>query len=219
MSLVILALLAAILVSLTALLLLISSDWRLSLAALAIQYLGVFLLINGQWPLVMALTRLVAGWVAGAVLAMALTSLAAPMNESRDVETSESTLPRGRIAGRLQTLVGLSPGPIFYLLLNFLVWLAAFSQLNRLLTWLPALNAAQAWGGLVLVGMGLLKLCFSARPLHATLGLLTFFSGFEILYAAINAAPLTAALSAAVTLGLALAGAYLLMAPTMEAGG
>ncbi len=213
-----LAVLAAGLVSFTSLALLISSDWRLSLAALALQYIGVFLLVSWQWPLVMALTRLVAGWVGGAVLAMALTSLAASQADNRPIESSPSTRPTARLTGRVQAWIGLSPGPVFYAFMTLIVWLAILSQLPRVMTWLPMLNPAQAWGGLILAGMGILKLSYSSRPLHATLGLLTLFSGFEILYAAINATPLTAALSAGVTMGVALAGSYLLMAPSMEAG-
>jgi hypothetical protein len=48
------------------------------------------------------------------------------------------------------------------------------------------------------------------------LGLLTVLSGFEILYAAVESSILITGLLAAVTLGLAVVGAYLLTAPTME---
>lgn len=207
--------LAALLVTFTGLLLLIASDWRLSIGALAVQYIGIFILVGQEWSLVMALTRLVAGWMAGAVLAMAIVGLPPQTGSPKDLETPPTTA-RGRIRRRLQAWIGLSPGPIFYILVALLVMLAAFSQLPRVLVWIPELSLAQAWGGLVLVGLGLFKIGFSARPLHSTLGLLTLFAGFEILYAAINNAALPAAISAAVSLGLALAGAYLMMAPYME---
>jgi hypothetical protein len=48
------------------------------------------------------------------------------------------------------------------------------------------------------------------------LGLLTVLSGFEILYAAVETATLVAGLLAAINLGLALVGAYLLAAPSLE---
>jgi hypothetical protein len=47
--------------------------------------------------------------------------------------------------------------------------------------------------------------------------LLTAFSGFEIIYAVIETSLLVTGLLAVVNLGLALVGAYLLIAPTMEA--
>jgi hypothetical protein len=69
---------------------------------------------------------------------------------------------------------------------------------------------------MLLIGMGLLKLGFTVQPLQATLGILTALSGFEILYATIERSALLAGLLAGITLGLALAGAYLMMAPHLE---
>jgi hypothetical protein len=48
------------------------------------------------------------------------------------------------------------------------------------------------------------------------LGLLTVLSGFEILYSAVEVSALVTGLLAGVNLGLALVGAYLLLAPTLE---
>jgi hypothetical protein len=62
----------------------------------------------------------------------------------------------------------------------------------------------------------LLHLGLTAQPLRVVLGLLTVLSGFEILYAAVESATLVAGLLAAVNLGLALVGAYLLVAPGLE---
>lgn len=223
MALHVLLILAAGLVTLTSLLLLIASDWRLSLAALGLQYVGIFIFITQEWSLVMAATRLLAGWMAAAVLGMALLSLPQPTPRRSDPEASRRRTARDaaltgalRGARRLSAWLDLSPGPIFYGLAALLVGLAALSQLPRLQDWLPELSTAQTWGSLVLIFLGLLKTSYSAHPLHTTLGLLSLFSGFEILYAAINDTPLTAGLSAAVCLGLALVGAYLIVAPYME---
>lgn len=217
MGLEILLILAAGLVTFTGLLLLIASDWRLSLTALGLQYVGIFILIGQEWSLVMAATRLLAGWMAAAVLGMALLSLPHPSEPGRAAPTGGS---RRRAAQntvrRLQTWFDLSPGSLFYGLTALLVGLAAFSQLPRLQVWLPQLSLAQGWGSLILIFLGLLKTAYAAHPLHTSLGLLSLFSGFEILYAAINNTPLTAGLSAAVCLGLALVGAYLILAPHME---
>src|SRR4030066_129514 len=65
---------AFILVSLTATYILVSRDWRYSIAALAVQYIGVFLLVSSSWPIEMAVTKMVAGWMAGAILGIAMTS-------------------------------------------------------------------------------------------------------------------------------------------------
>jgi hypothetical protein len=210
-----LALGAAVFLTATGVLLLVVSDWRYSIGLLAAQYIGVFVLTGVEWPLVMAITRLVAGWMAGAVLGMAMLSL--PLDFQAEADVEARTSPQATLKKRRYRLSpGEAPSPVFHLLSAFLVCLAVLSQTPRILEWLPGLTTAQAWGGLILVGLGLLKLGFHAQPLHVTLGLLTLFSGFEILYAAINAEVLIAALSAAITLGVALAGAYLLLAAHME---
>ena len=69
-------------------------------------------------------------------------------------------------------------------------------------------------GAMLLIGMGLLHLGVTTRPLRVLLGLLTTLSGFELLYAAVENSVLVAGLLALVTLGLALVGAYLLDALT-----
>src|SRR4030065_2008969 len=65
---------AVLLVGLTAIFILISRDWRYCIAALALQYIGVFLLVNASWPIEMAVAKMVAGWMAGAILGIAMTS-------------------------------------------------------------------------------------------------------------------------------------------------
>lgn len=212
---------SALLLTITGVLLLMVRDWRLSIGLLAAQYVGVFILAGVEWTLTMAVTRLVAGWMAGAVLGMAILSLPESIQEAVDVEArvvvrAGPGFLRGRKRYRMSP--GEAPSPIFHLLSALIVCLAVLSQAQRTMDWLPTLGPAQAWGGLILIGLGLLKLGFHAHPLHVSLGLLTLFSGFEILYAAINSAPMLAALSASVTLGIALAGSYLLLAPHMEPG-
>ena len=65
---------AVVLVVITSVILLISQDWRMSISALAVQYVGVFVLVALDWPLEMAVSKLIAGWIAGAVLGMAAIS-------------------------------------------------------------------------------------------------------------------------------------------------
>jgi len=64
--------------------------------------------------------------------------------------------------------------------------------------------------------LGLLHLGLTSSALRVTLGLLTVLAGFEILYAAVETSVLVAGLLAAVSLGLALAGAYLLVVPSLK---
>jgi len=63
---------------------------------------------------------------------------------------------------------------------------------------------------LLLIGQGLLQLGMTADPFRVTLGLLTTFSGFDLLSSPLDNSVLVAALLTASTLGVALAGSYLL---------
>lgn len=204
---------AIIMVSLTALLLLVSPRWHISIAALAIQYGGVFLLVALHWPLEMAITKLLAGWMSGAVLGMALLSL-----PSARAENLQEPSPRARALSPEDWMPSpaLLSGRFFRLLAASLVGLIVVSAAPNLAGWAVAIDLPTAWGGLILIGLGLLHLGFTARPFRTVLGLLTALSGFEILYAAIERSVLVAGLLAGVTLGIALVGAYLMIAPQME---
>jgi hypothetical protein len=107
-------------------------------------------------------------------------------------------------------------GAFFRLLAAGLVVLVVASVAPHVAAWMPGVEMAQVWGGLMLVGIGLLHLGLTAQPLRVVLGLLTVLSGFEILYAAVEDATLVAGLLAGVNLGLALVGAYLLVSPSLE---
>lgn len=199
---------AAITVTLTALGILITVDWRASLALLALQYLSVFVLVAVEWSLTMAVTVLVAGWMTVVVLGIAMLNTPegkpGPVEKVR-VSTTESS-PVGE-----HDRIGINR-PL-YVLAAVLVGFAALTQVLRVSSWIPEIGIFQVWGGLILAGMGLLKVAYFKQPLQAMLGLLTVLAGFEIIFAAMDATPLTAGMLAGVTLGLALTGAYLLIAP------
>jgi hypothetical protein len=179
--------LAVILLVATSVSILVSRDWRWSLACLAIQYLGVMLLVDLQWPLLMAATKLIVGGMAAVTLGMSQIGVKEPLEKK--------ALPTGRL---------------FRLLAAGMVLLMAFSLAARTSTWFPGVNSYQATGGLTLLSIGLLQLGMTARPFRQILGLLTLFSGFEILYSAVEVSVLVAGLLAVIDLGIALVGAYLI---------
>ncbi len=184
-------------VSITSLMVLLSRSWRISIVFLALQYIGVFVLVALRWPLEMAVAKLVAGWMASAVLGIAASEaiLAAP----NLWQESERSWPSSRL---------------FRTLGACLVWLTVLSVAPKAASWIPGVGLPQAWGGLILIEMGLLHLGLTAHPLRVVTSLLTVLSGFEILYAAVESSALLAGLLAATHMGLALAGAYLLIAPS-----
>jgi hypothetical protein len=186
---------AVILVSLTSMYILVGKDWRYCIGALALQYIGVFLLTYAAWPLEMAITKMVAGWMAGAILGIAMTNVT---DSWRDSEKS------------------IKFGPIFRILAAFILALTITSLVFHTETWLSMINIPILWGSFILISFGLLQISLTSHPLRVIIGILTSLSGFEIIYAAVETSTLVTGLLAGVNLGLALVGAYMLITPTME---
>jgi len=182
---------AVILVAVTAIILLSSYDWRLSLSALGAMYVGVFVLVALSWPLEMAVVKLAAGWISASVLGISLINrpLAAPR--------------RRYIVSEI----------VFRISASGLMGLVAVSLTPKVLAALTNATYEQALGGLLLLGLGILHLGFTADPLRVALGLLTVLAGFEILYTVIESSALVAGFLAAINMGMALTGAYLLLLP------
>jgi hypothetical protein len=103
-------------------------------------------------------------------------------------------------------------GWLFRLFAAAIIVLIAAVVTPRVDTIMADAGSAVTDGSLLLIGMGLLHLGITGRILRVTTGLMTVLSGFEILYAAVEGSVLVAALLAVINLGLALVGAYLLIA-------
>ena len=223
--------LAVLLLAVTTLVVLTSLDWQLSIAFLALQYVGVFVLVAVTWPLAMSVTKLVTGWIAGAVLGMSITGLPPqafsgsqdsnrPGNRNKTRPDRSRSLtsrtiawfvagnqPGRRLSGRLVRVFSAA-----------MVGLAVLSVAPAATNLVSGLTVEQALGGSLLIGMGLLQLGFAPTALQIIIGLLTATAGFEIFYAAVETSTLVAGLLSVTNLGLALVGAYLLVAPNMEKG-
>ncbi|HLO28273.1 MAG TPA: hypothetical protein VK249_04010 [Anaerolineales bacterium] len=182
---------AVILIVITSSGLLLTRDWRWSIILLAVQYVGMFVLTLQHWPLGMASVKVVAGWMSAAILGMTRSNLS---NEDSD---KENNWPRGRL---------------FRLFVAAIIVLIAAVVTPRVDTVMADAGFAVTNGSLLLIGMGLLHLGTTGRILRVTIGLMTVLSGFEILYSAVEGSVLVAALLAVINLGLALVGAYLLIA-------
>lgn len=171
--------------------LLIARDWRVSVILLAIQYLSMFVLVLQHWPLGMASVKVVAGWMAAAVLGMTRSGLSVQGFDE------ESIWPRGRL---------------FRLFAAGMVGLIVLAVTPNVSTIMADAGFAVTGGSLILIGMGLLHLGITVSILRVTIGLMTVISGFEIIYSTVEGSVLVAALLAIINLGLALAGSYLLIA-------
>ncbi len=174
---------AVVLIFLAGLAFLVIRDWRWSLAALAVQYLGVFILVIGWLGLELAAIKLIAGWMATAILG--------------------ATRP-GTIAGDDR-----QAGALFKVFVYLLICLSMWAAVGGMLDWFPELLPFQGMSALILIGTGLFGMGIEKSPVRMVSGLLFFMSGFELVYAALEPSALVAGLLAAVALALALAGAYL----------
>jgi hypothetical protein len=186
---------AVFLIFITASFLLISWDWRLSITFISIQYVGVFFLVAISWPIEIAVVKVISGWMAGAVLGLAMTNV--PQDEWK-----ESPLIASNV--------------IFRILAASMAGLFAITAGASMVRLFPEVSTSQAYAGIIMIALGLLHLGLTTKPFRVILGLLTVLGGFEILYAAVESSILIAGLLATVTLGLAAVGAYLLTAPTLE---
>jgi hypothetical protein len=203
-----LALPGALLVLFTTLGLLTFQDWRVSLGILSLQYMGVFILVAIHWPFMMSLTKLIAGWIAVAVLGMAMSSIVA-VNQTLDQPTTVKNV--------FLRITGLSFSAwVFRLLTALMIVLVVLTLAPATAEWIPGIRFEQVLGAFILLGLGLLHLGLTANPLRVVIALLTTLSGFEIIYATVPISTLVAGLLAGVNLGLALIGAYLLLAPSLE---
>jgi hypothetical protein len=180
---------------------LINLDWRTSLGSLAILYLAAFWLVTRHMPFVMASTKLITGWMVVAALGMTRLSL-----QAIEAEKVETFWPRGQW---------------FRLILMCIVVLVVIGSTPRIETVIPGLGLPIIAGGLLLIGAGVLQLGVTSDLLSVILGLLTLLTGFEIIYAAVESSILVAGLLSVISLGLGIAGSYLMTAgsfpPEIEA--
>lgn len=197
---------AVILLALCAGIILISRNWRLSIFGLALQYVGVVVLIASAWTILMALTKLVAGWIACAVLAATMQDIPSqPDEEAIPVQMLN-------LAG-LKISVNHLASDLFGLLAAAMIALVVLSITPVASIWVPGITPHLAAGSVLLIGLGGLQLGMTSQPFRVILGLLTVLSGFEIIYAAVETSLLVAGLLSGVTLGLALVGSYLITGP------
>ena len=171
-----------------------SRRWMTGL--LTIQYIGVFSLVSISWPVEIAVVKLVAGWMAAAVLFLTFENIPAPAEDTR--------------------LADSLPGTFFKGFLAILIGFAVYSMVPAALRWFLGATPQQVLGGLWLLGLGLLQLGLSRDAIRIIIGLLTVISGFEILYATLEASVLMTGLLAIMNIGLAFVGAYILLASNLE---
>lgn len=171
---------------------LITENKRFSMIILGVQYLGMFLIIIQAWSLSLSTIKLIAGWMATAILSATLFS--------SDVPDEPPSQYQGRV---------------FRILIGVFIWIIAFTIAPGIRNWLPLPNVI-LWSGFILLGIGFLQMGINQKASRIVIGLLTTLSGFEILYAAVENSVLVAGFLALITLGIALIGGYLTLAPYLK---
>jgi hypothetical protein len=171
--------------------LILLNDRRLALLVLAGQYGCLGVLAGLSLPLPVAATKLLAGWVAVAILAL----------------TAASTGWKGPA----QEGGALPSGLVFRLAAVLLVATVAAGLAKSGLFSLPNVAEPEALAATLLIGLGLLQTGLSEEPLRFGLGLLTMLGGYEAAYSVVEPSLAVAAMLAAVHVGVALAVAYLLV--------
>jgi len=162
-------------------------NFRLALAALAAQYLLIFLLITSVLPSSLALVKLLVGWMITALL----------VSEIRLIEKDWEN--RIALSGNL-----LRGGVLI------LLWIVVYLGLPLIQLWIPV-NQTVLLGGMILLSGGLIQIGLSSQVLRVSLGLLTLFSGFEIIYAALEPSVLVSGLLVLVNIGIGLTGLFLVI--------
>jgi len=185
----ILSILAFVLIVITAMAILVFRDWRIVSAALIVQYLGAFALVTQSWPVGMAVVKLIVGWMATAAV-----SLTYYRRENLPLfsETPSSFIFR--------SLIGL--------LIILTVFIAAPTLQSAMFSGLDLLVLQ---GGLMLIGLSLMQLGTTQDTFLTIVGLLSFLSGFEVIYAGLELSALLTGLLAIVNLSLSLVGVYFIV--------
>ncbi len=157
---------------------LVLNNWRWISIAWVFQVFCVFWLTSLSWSIPESAVKLVGGWIA-----IAIVSSTHPMEEIQ----KESALLRDSFGFRF-ILAGMG-------------WLLTFSISPEIQEIIPG-RIEIIWGGLMLLVGGILHIGLSANYLRSIIGLITFISGFEILYASVENSVLVSGLLTFLTIGL-----------------
>ncbi|HEY72217.1 MAG: hypothetical protein DRJ03_12475 [Chloroflexi bacterium] len=183
----------------TAGILVVSRDWRINSLALTVQYFFVVLLLSRLIRLEVAAVKGLIGWLICMVFYLT----------ERRVSTLEQPSPveESTMALRRWSRWIISAQASFYLLAGILISVAAYTAALRIP--LPEVPGDITLACYLLAGLGLLLVGLSDNPMQVGLGLLTFLSGFELFYVALEPSLAIAGLLGAVSFLIALAAAYL----------
>jgi len=185
----------------TAGILVVIRDWRLNVLALTLQYFFVVLLLTRLIRLEVAAVKGLIGWMVCMVLYLTERRADLLERDSATEDTSEAKRRRRWVMSAYSS---------FCLLAGLLVSVAAYTAALRVP--LPEIPTDISLACYLLGGLGLLVIGLSEAPMQVGFGLLTFLSGFDLFYVALEPSLAVAGLLGAVSFIIALAAAYLRIA-------
>lgn len=195
----------------TAMILVVSRDWRLNVMALTVQYFFVVLLLTRLIRLEVAAVKGLIGWMICMVFYLTERRASAfgehsdvfhpPVPEHEDEDAAASQRYRRWV---------MSARSSFCLLAGLLVSVAAYTATLRFP--LPEVPTDITLACYLLAGLGLLLVGLSEAPMQVGFGLLTFLLGFDLFYVALEPSLAVAGLLGAVSFVIALSTAYLRVA-------
>lgn len=180
------------LVLVAALLNLVRRQWTLNLIALTIQFLFLFPILRSILPLQLALIQPFTGLMVTLILYLTLVNVGGiePIN-----------LKFRPTSGEIFRVIA---GLLVLALLRALI-----PQIQQSV--FPTVSGNFLFLSLGLIILGLLQLGTIREPFYLAIGILTFLSGFQMLYNALDYSILLEALLVAVNLLLAIVGAYFIV--------
>ncbi len=189
-----LAFIPSVLILLTMSVNLVLHRWRINLTLLAMQYLAVFILASLEAPLSLTFIKFLVGIVVSATLYISCS-------EKKQLADEQAPLIKYIYRG----------------LVSLFLLSSSIAILNGLQAMLPIrIPEPVLLGSIALIALGLLQLGMTNAPLQVLIGILSFLSGFELLYISLERSVLLEGLLAGVNLALALTGAYLLLKDEAE---
>jgi hypothetical protein len=193
---------------LTAGLLVVSREWRLNVLALTLQYFFVVLLLTRLIRPEVAAVKGLIGWMICMVFYVT----------ERRAGAGKKTLTGASLRASLRARRWMmSARASFSLLAGIMVAVAAWTATLRV----PLPNVPQdiTLACYLLAGLGLLLVGISDTPMQVGLGSLTFMSGFDLFYVALEPSLAVAALLGALSFVIALVTVYLRAAETLASDG
>lgn len=159
---------------------LIIKQWKINIAMLFLQFISIFWLISWAGYSSIALIKLIVGWMLCSMLFITLFSNRFNVRKK---------LKQDNLMATFRALSGII---IIFVIINLIPDIQIlFPQ---------AIQKPIIIGFSGLVSLGLLQTSFSKDPLNIAIGLVTFFSGFELLHSSLESSALLTGLLAGVNL-------------------